>query len=395
MLHNLPYSDNHTAQQTISRKRDHVELCIGQNVAFRRKTSGFERVEFIHNALPELNFDEISLQTSFLGKTVSLPIMISCMTGGYAEAEDINRALAEVCEQLRLPMGVGSQRQALESSLHHVSFRAARLAAPTIPLVGNIGAAEVAMPHLRPAFRRLVELIDADALTVHLNPLQELLQPEGTPCFRGVLEGIEELVRTLGVPIIVKEVGAGISADVARRLLDVGVRIIDVAGAGGTSWAGVEILRHSQQDNLHTTDEFWDWGIPTVECLLSIRPLKDAQKNAQKQVKPLTLVASGGVSSGVDVAKAIALGADMTGIARIALQTLTQMNSAATNASGGNRKKKNEGTPRYRITSSDQGQQALERMLRQWERDMRSVMFLTGASTLSALQRVPVRVAER
>jgi isopentenyl-diphosphate delta-isomerase len=347
------------SSQTVSRKRDHVELCVGERVAFRGKTAGFERVEFMHNALPEVDFADISTATTFLGKSLSMPQMISCMTGGYAEAERLNRELAEVCETLRIAMGVGSQRQALESTAHHATFRAARQAAPTIPLVGNIGAAEVAQASVRAKLRLLVDLIEADALTVHLNPLQELLQPEGTPTFRGVLAGIEDVVRTLGVPIIVKEVGAGISGAVAKRLLDVGVAVIDVAGAGGTSWAGVEILRAEQQPN-HPSQasetlartgqhEFWDWGLPTVECLRQIRPLKT--------LHTFTLVASGGVHSGIDAAKALALGADMAATARQMLQTL-----------------------------KEQGQIALETFLLSWKHQLQSVMFLTGSANIQQLQ---------
>jgi isopentenyl-diphosphate delta-isomerase len=229
--------------KTSSRKQEHVEAVLHQNVLFKRKTAGFEQWDFVHNALPELNFADIDTSITFLGKRLSLPLMISCMTGGYKDAERINRGLAEVCEEKRIAMGVGSQRQAMEDETFHRSFSVAREAAPSIPFVSNIGAAEVAKKPNLTKLRRIIDLIQADALAVHLNPLQELLQPEGSPNFRGVLAGIERLEKSLGVPIIVKEVGAGISADVARRLLNVGVHIIDVAGAGGTSWAGVEILR--------------------------------------------------------------------------------------------------------------------------------------------------------
>jgi isopentenyl-diphosphate delta-isomerase len=351
----MEHASSLALQQTPSRKRDHVELCVGGNVTFREKTSGFERVEFVHNALPEIDFTDISTATTFLSKPVSMPLMISCMTGGYAEAERINRELGELCESLRLPMGVGSQRQALESTAFHASFEAARRAAPSIPLVSNIGAPEITKPDVRLHLRRIIDLIEADALTIHLNPLQELLQPEGTPTFRGVLAGIEEVVKTIGVPVIVKEVGAGISGAVAERLLDVGVAVIDVAGAGGTSWAGVEILRREATETaLHQA--FWDWGLPTVECLLHIRPLKTE--------RTFTLVASGGVASGVDVAKSLALGADMTGVARLVIKEL-----------------------------QEHGQNALQSLLLGWHHQLKSVMFLTGSPNIAALQTADVRVA--
>jgi isopentenyl-diphosphate delta-isomerase len=229
--------------KTSSRKEEHVELTIGRDVRFREKTTGLERVVFVHNALPELSLSEVDCHVDFLGYTLGLPVMVSCMTGGYAGATEINRGLAEVCQDLGLAMGVGSQRQALESDEHHQSFVIVREAAPSIPVVGNLGAAEVGKLTSADPVVRLADLIRADAFAVHLNPLQELLQPEGSPDFRGVLKGITMLVRALPIPVIVKEIGSGISANVARRLLDAGVTVIDVAGAGGTSWAGVETLR--------------------------------------------------------------------------------------------------------------------------------------------------------
>lgn len=338
-------------QPTVSRKRDHVKLCVEQSVQFRGKTTGFERFDFVHQALPERNFDEIVTSGMFLGKPFLIPLMISCMTGGYPESERINRELAEVCASLQIHMGVGSMRQALESvDLHH-TFRAARIAAPSIALVANIGAAEVAQPSLWDSISRLAEIIHADAMTVHLNPLQEALQPEGTPRFRGVLHGIEHFVSHLGIPVIVKEVGAGISGKTALQLLDVGVRYIDVAGAGGTSWAGVEILRTANQ---HHTSYFWDWGIPTADCLQMLKPLKEHHT--------FSLIASGGISSGIDIAKSFALGADLAGVARTALQILF-----------------------------DEGQQALANRLTQWQHQLKMVMFLTGASNLQELQAVELR----
>lgn len=338
------------SRTTSSRKKDHVELCVNADVTYRNKTAGFERVEFIHNALPELDFTDIDTATTFLGKPASLPLMISCMTGGYDDAVRINGSLAEVCETLSIPMGVGSQKQALESAEHHESFRIVRRNAPSVAMTANIGAAEAAREEVRNNIRIIIDLIEADALTVHLNPLQELLQPEGTPQFRGVLDGIERLASTLGIPIIVKEVGSGISDDVAVRLLDAGVQVIDVAGAGGTSWAGVEILRN--RDKVSMAD-FWDWGLPTVDCLLRTAPLKRGYH--------FTLVASGGLTSGIDMAKALALGADMTAAARVFLKTLME-----------------------------HGQNALHTQVQLWRHQLQSVMFLTGSAAIATLQETPV-----
>jgi isopentenyl-diphosphate delta-isomerase len=331
---------------TSSRKKDHVDLCVAADVTFRAKTTGLERYELEHNALPEIDLEEVDTSIEFLGRRCSMPVLVSSMTGGYPDAERINRELAEVCEALRIPMGVGSQRQALESASQHESFRVARRTAPSIPLFGNIGGAEVARTADVDAVRRLADLIEADGFAIHLNPLQELMQPEGNPQFRGVLAGIERLARELGLPLIVKEVGAGLSTSVVRRLLDAGVSIIDVAGAGGTSWSGVEILRRTDAAD---DDAFWDWGIPTADALIAARPHCDAAH--------ATLIASGGISSARDVAIAIALGAHLVGSARPLLKTLI-----------------------------DNGPDALRSTLTSWQRSLRGAMFLTGSRTVGEMR---------
>ncbi len=332
---------------TSSRKQDHVDLCINQNVQFRNKTTGLEHYSFIHNALPEINFADIRLETRFLDATIQMPLIISSMTGGYKDAERINGELAEICQTLHIPMGVGSQRQALEQDTYTSSFSIVRKYAPTIPITANIGASEIRNLSTITNMRRIIDMIDANALTVHINPLQELMQPEGTTDFSGVLNGISYLVQYAEVPIIVKEVGAGISRDVAQRLLDCGVRIIDVAGAGGTSWAGVEILRKE-----HTDDSafFWDWGIPTADCLEMIYPLK--------QHCDFTLVSSGGIQSAFDIAVSLALGADICAAARPLLTIL-----------------------------KDRGQSALETTLLEWQQTIKKIMFLVGAKDIPCFQR--------
>ena len=256
--------------RTSSRKQQHVQLTLERNVAFQSKSAGFDQWEFVHNALPELDYTEVDASSTFLGRPLRLPLIVSSMTGGYKDAERINAGLAEACEATGIAMGVGSQRQALESTTFHESFSVVRKYAKTIPIFGNIGAAEVALLTNPGPVKKLADLIDADGFAVHLNPLQELLQPEGTPAFKGVLKGIEMLARNLSIPIIVKEIGAGISADVARRLINAGVSIIDVAGAGGTSWAGVEILRRKNGARADFSQVFWDWGIPTVDAVRQV-----------------------------------------------------------------------------------------------------------------------------
>lgn len=345
------------SSQTSSRKQQHVEITLSKDVSFQGKTSGFERLEFVHNALPELDFSAVNPSTTFLGKTVSLPILISSMTGGYKDALRINRGLAEACADKNIAMGVGSQRQAIENSTYHRSFSVIREVAPKIPVFGNIGASEVARLRDVSPIRKLADLIEADAFAVHLNPLQELLQPEGDPRFRGVLQGISMLVKDLKIPIIVKEIGAGISGPVAQRLIDVGVRYIDVAGSGGTSWAGVEVLRRNGHDKTARRSRprdyapsFWDWGIPTVEALRQVAALKST-------VRDLTVIASGGIANGLDVAKAIALGAAAAGVARPMLKAFER-----------------------------KGTTGVLQELAAWEMELKGAMFLTGSPTLAALQ---------
>ncbi|MCX6137357.1 MAG: type 2 isopentenyl-diphosphate Delta-isomerase [Ignavibacteriales bacterium] len=334
--------------QISSRKKEHVDAVVRNDVRFRAKKTGFERWEFIHNALPELNFAEISTSTTFLSKPLDMPFLVSAMTGGYQDAKRINRILAEVCEECRIAFGVGSQRQALENGRYHASYSIVREAAPSIPIIGNIGAAEVAKMKNSDVLLRMIELIRADAIAVHLNPLQELLQPEGNPEFRGVLAGIEKMCRSLSVPVIVKEIGCGISRSVAQRLIDAGVTIIDIAGAGGTSWAGIELLRRRKA--VHA--EFWDWGIPTAEALVDIASLRSSNPS-------LSIIASGGIEHGLDGAKAIALGADLVGCARPVLQTLFAG-----------------------------GKASVMEYVASWKQSFAGAMFLTGSGTVNDLRHV-------
>jgi isopentenyl-diphosphate delta-isomerase len=331
---------------TTSRKKQHVDIVLSRDVSFKTKTTGLDELEFVNNALPELNYSEVDTSIQFLGRSLALPFMVSCMTGGYAAALRINRELGEVCEEKGIAMGVGSQRQALEDPQYHKTFSVVREVAPSVPIVGNIGAAEVASMTLDSA-RRLIDLVRADAFAVHLNPLQEFLQPEGNTDFHGVLDGIARLVQGLPVPVIVKEIGAGISAAVARRLLDVGVRYIDVAGAGGTSWAGVETLRRRDRS---VARQFWDWGIPTAVAIRDVACLKS-------QGQSFTLIASGGITSGMSAAKCLALGADLVASARPVLEAL------------------------YRRKKT-----GVRRLLDTWAQELRGAMFLTGSRTITDLQ---------
>jgi isopentenyl-diphosphate delta-isomerase len=335
---------------TPSRKKDHVDLCVSEQVSFRGKTNGLEDWEFVHNALPELNTEDIDPSTEFLGHRLSFPLLVTGMTGGYDEAERINGALAEACQDLRVAIGAGSMRQALENDTYHESYRILRRNGPDIPILANIGAVEVAaMRDARPA-QYLIDLLEADALVVHTNPLQEFLQPEGEPRFRGVLDGLAMLVRALEVPVILKEVGAGISREAAMRAHEIGVQWIDVAGAGGTSWAGVEMLR--RRDGCEVSPQFWDWGIPTARALEELRINRHPD---------LHLIASGGITDGVMIAKCLALGAELAGAARPLLTALV-----------------------------GSGPEGLRNRLCGWKHDLVGVMFLTGATTIEQLKRRPI-----
>jgi len=349
---------NPKSTSTTSRKQQHVELAVREQVNFRGVTNGLERYRFEHNALPEIDLNEIDVKTEFLGKQLSAPLVISSMTGGYKDAERINRALAEAAEAYGLAIGIGSARQAMEDATFRKSYGVMRTVAPKAFIFSNIGAIEIA--RLAKAgeitkLRSIIELVNADALAIHLNPLQELMQPEGGKDFRGVLSGIEMAVKELGLPIIVKEVGAGISCGVAKLLIEVGVRVIDVAGAGGTSWAGVEILRHAEDDRAWL-EPFWDWGIPTADCIKEVAPLT--------RVHGCALIASGGIKDGLEVAKSLALGADLAGIARPIITAFME-----------------------------KGEAGLRTFIDHILFQLRGAMFLTGSRDIKALKAQPLIVA--
>ncbi|ASL27115.1 type 2 isopentenyl-diphosphate Delta-isomerase [Azotobacter chroococcum] len=292
-----------------ARKNDHLDIVLDPARTKRHGNTGFAAFAFEHCALPELHLQQIDLGTSFLGRTLRAPLLISSMTGGPARAATINRHLAEAAQALGIALGVGSQRIALETGADHGLTRQLRQLAPDVPLLANIGAAQLAAGFGLEEARRAVDMLEADALIVHLNPLQEAVQPEGDRDWRGVLSAIGRLTARLDVPLVVKEVGAGISAPVARRLIEAGVAVIDVAGAGGTNWVTVEAQRARTPARKQVALAFADWGIPTAEALREVR-----------QACPGTpLIASGGIRDGVDVAKAIRLGADLAGQAAAAL----------------------------------------------------------------------------
>ena len=287
------------------RKDDHLRLNLEAEVQFRKVTTGLERYRFQHQALPEIDLAAVDLSTAFLGKPLRYPFLISSMTGGTGEALRINLNLARAAQACGVAMGVGSQRAAIEDWSMARTFQV-RPAAPDILLLANLGAVQLNYGYTADQCRLAVEMIQADALILHLNPLQEALQPEGDGSFGDLLSKIEVVCKTLEVPVVVKETGAGLSARVVYQLVDAGVAAVDVAGAGGTSWSRVEMHRARTDRDRRVAAQFVDWGIPTAEAV----------QQARRAAPDLPIVASGGIYTGLDAAKAIALGADVVAMAR-------------------------------------------------------------------------------
>ena len=305
------------AAVTQTRKANHLRVCLEDDVQFHQTTSGLERYRFTHCCLPELDRRDINLTTTFLGKSLGAPLLISSMTGGTELAQTINYRLAAAAQHYRIAMGVGSQRVAIENPQVLSTF-AVRSIAPDILLFANLGAVQLNYRYGLDECLRVVDWLEANALILHLNPLQECVQTNGDTNFRGLLAKIEQLCKQLPVPVIAKEVGNGISARMATRLLEAGVSAIDVAGAGGTSWARVESERANDALQRRLGATFADWGIPTAECIKTIRAV----------APQVPLIASGGLRNGLDVAKTIALGADIAGLALPFLQAAADSEAA-------------------------------------------------------------------
>jgi isopentenyl-diphosphate Delta-isomerase len=295
--------------QTQSRKADHIRICLEEDVQCHEITNGLECYRFTHCCLPELDRHDIDISTTFLGKHLNAPLLISSMTGGTEQAGIINQRLAEVAQHYKIAMGVGSQRVAVEKPQVADTF-AIRKYAPDVLLFANVGAVQLNYTYGLDECLRIIDMLEADALILHINPLQEFIQPRGDTNFRGLLDKISKLCSELRIPVIAKEVGNGISAPMAEKLMAVGVQAIDVAGAGGTSWAKVEGERAENALQRRLGKTFADWGLPTAECITSIRAI----------APNIPLIASGGLRHGLDVAKAIALGADIAGLAMPFLQ---------------------------------------------------------------------------
>jgi len=297
---------------TSSRKSEHIRINLYENVQ-SQLTSGLERYQFVHQALPDLNLDAIDLTLSIFNKKMQAPILISSMTGGTPEAAKINQILASAAQTMGIAMGLGSQRAAIESPALASTFKV-RQYAPDIVLFANLGAIQLNYGYTVDHCQQAVDMVEADALILHLNSLQEAIQPEGNTHFEGLLKKIEAVCKTLPVPVIAKEVGWGISAECAKQLASAGVAAIDVAGAGGTSWSQVEKYRAQDEMLVRVAEAFRDWGIPTAE---SIRLVKQSAPD-------LLIIASGGLRDGIDIAKCIALGAQLGGMAGPFLKTASK-----------------------------------------------------------------------
>jgi isopentenyl-diphosphate delta-isomerase len=283
------------------RKVDHLELTAREEVQARGKTTLLEQVDLLHDSLPELAASEVDLSTEFLGRTVQAPMLITGMTGGADRAREINRTLARVAQELGLAFGVGSQRALLEKPDELLETYQVREVAPDIALLGNLGAVQAAETPSEEV-EKLVSAIGADALCIHLNPGQELIQPEGDRDFRGCLDAVARLSEDLDAPVIAKETGCGLSPQALDKLDSTGIDWVDTSGAGGTTWIGVETLR-TPAEQRSVGDVFWDWGVPTAASVVCAKR------------RGFDTIASGGLRSGLDAARALALGADMTGMA--------------------------------------------------------------------------------
>ena len=328
-----------------SRKADHIRINLEEDVQFPRLTNGFERYRLAHQALPELNLTEIDTHVELFGKRLELPLLISSMTGGTAAAEAINRNLAIGAAARGLAMGLGSQRTGLEQAETVATFRV-RAVAPDILLFANLGAIQLNYGYGVEQCRRAVDMIEADALFLHFNPLQEALQADGDWNWQGLLSKIESVCAKVGVPVVAKEVGWGIGELAASQLAKAGVAGIDVAGSGGTSWSEVEGHRAPSDARRRLARSFADWGTPTAEALLM----------ARKAAPGLPLIASGGMRTGIEAAKALALGATAAGIASPFLKA-----AAA--------------SPEAVVATIDQ-----------FSAELRVAMFCSGASSVSRLR---------
>ncbi len=327
------------------RKEDHVNLAITENVTISGVTNGFEDFEFVPTAIPDLDFDEISMESTFLGQKFSAPIMVAGMTGGYPKAKEINNKLARVCAKIGIPMGIGSQRAMIVRPETLDTF-AVKKEVPDVFLVGNLGLVQFSYDFTMDQFHEAQEKVQADAMAVHVNSFQELCQPEGDLNWKGSWKNLEKICKHSKVPVIVKEVGTGIAYEEVLQLSKIGCNAVDVGGAGGTSWPKLELFRNTKDDALDLNDETLKWGIPTAFATWEA-----------SQVKDIEIISTGGMYHGLMAAKALAMGASMVGIARPVLKSLIEF-----------------------------GERGAEKWLKHYILNIKRVMFLLGVQSVDELK---------
>lgn len=340
-----PDQKNETTEQFESRKVDHIRLALDPSTQ-TLGASGLDRIHLIHEAFPEINFSDVNFSTTVFGKQVAAPLFVSSMTAGHSGSTNLNLTMARVCEKRNWPMGVGSQRKQLSDTSAEAEWKEIRKQCSRVRFFGNIGVSQLAQAGID-GVRRLADSLEAEAMIVHTNPLQEALQPEGTPNFKGGLKALEKLCRELERPVIVKETGCGFSQSTLKRLMNLGVAVVDVSGIGGTHWGRVEGGRSQPGSLLHTAAQtFADWGESTVGSLMRALELKP----------DYAVWASGGVRTGLDVAKLVAVGAKMVGLAKPIIEAALD------------------------------GEEVLDKRMATIEYELKVAMFCTGSSTIAQLQ---------
>lgn len=334
------------------RKLDHIKVCLEEDVEAHLKSTGFEDIDLIHQANPGIDLQNVDITTELFGKSLEAPIIICPMTGGHKRGEEINKVLAETAQELGIATSVGSQRAAIEDPDCEKTYRV-RDVAPDVLLLGNLGAVQFAQGYGTEEVEKAIEMIDADALGIHFNPLQEAIQSEGETDFKNALKEISKVTAELKHPVYAKETGGGITGSIATQLEEAGAEAIDVSGAGGTSWAGVEAMRENESER-KLGEVFWDWGIPTSVCTAEVSGTVD-----------VPIISSGGIRTGIDAAKSIALGAELVGI----------------------------GLPLFR--ASVQGKEKVINWLREFIQELKVAMFLSGSKNIDELQNAELKISNQ
>lgn len=341
-----------------NRKDEHIYLVSKENVE-SNETTWLEYIRFVHSALPELDLDEINLSCKFLGKHISAPVFVGAMTGGTELTKKINVSLAKAAQKYQIPMMVGSQRVILRHPETKETFSAVRKSAPDIPIIGNLGIAQIATSENFDYVQEIIENIHADALAIHLNVIQELIQPEGDKIFSGVLNKLKLLKNQINIPLVIKETGCGISKEIAQQLTEIGINIIDVSGVGGTSWVAVEYYR-AKKENMELKKDlgklFWDWGIPTAASIIEVN-------SVMKNYSETKIIGSGGIRSGIDVAKALRLGANFVALARPFLMVALD------------------------------GQDSIYNFIEKIFKELQITMLLTGSKNIEELTKAPIIIS--